>query len=65
MCICHQEPPSPLAFVNEINGSGYHTPVLSLHICRNNRQQMGNKGFNIHTHTFTVWEIVSVEAVCE
>lgn len=49
VCICHREPLSRLAFVSEINRSGYHTPVLSLHICRNNRQQMGNKGFNIHT----------------
>lgn len=47
--ICHCESLSCLAFVSEINRSGYHTPVLSPHICCNNRQQMGNKGFNIHT----------------
>lgn len=54
--ICQHKPLSPLSFVNEINRRSYRIPILSLHICRNNRQQMGNMIFywvhmTRHTHT--------------
>lgn len=56
--ICQHKPVSPLSFVNEINRRSYRIPILSLHICRNNRQQMGNMIFywvrmTWHTHTYT------------